>query len=270
MNPGLENKWTMPWWLKLVLLLVLGLPGFTGWPNSWFVQKLQAANMFTLEIAHVVVWAAYACLVWLVVLACAGKHKLLNYLGAAFVLALTVAMLGAVLRGLFPFLAGGLSREAVSFKMIRIFINITIFLPYSVLFINSFSAKKLIDRVADLEGRYRTMGLHLALAFRVFQHTGEVVFNLFQIWTEEFPDKILPRGDSTQMFRWYAPGNLLVWGWGCVHAWIFACIIHTFEPIPAMVADVERIDRVTNKHEDTKITKESRVQGVEGSSENNS
>jgi hypothetical protein len=83
-----------------------------------------------------------------------------------------------------------------------------------------------------------------------------VVFNLFQIWTEEFPEKILPRGDSTQAFRWYAPRNLLVWGWGCIHAWIFACIIHTFEPIPAMVAEVERIDRAKEiNHKDTKITK---------------
>ena len=89
--------------------------------------------------------------VWLVVLTCAGGHKLLNYLGAAFVLALTVAMLGAILRGVFPLLAGGLSRDATSFKMIRIFINIIIFLPYSVLFINSFSAKKLIDRAAKVQ-----------------------------------------------------------------------------------------------------------------------
>lgn len=250
-----ENKRALPWWLKLVLLLTLGLPGFTGWPNGWFVQKLQATRMFTPEIAHVVIWMVFACIVWSVVLVVAGRHKLLNYLGAAFVLGLTVAMLGAVLRGLFPFLAGGLSRDAVSFKMISIFINITIFLPYSLLFINSFSAKKLIDRVADLEGRYRTMGLHLALAFRVFQHTGEVVFNLFQIWTEEYPQKILPRRDSTQTFHWYAPGNLLIWVWGCIHAWIFACIIHTFEPIPAMVAEVERIDRTAHHHKDTKITK---------------
>jgi len=257
MNPSIEEKPTVPWWLKLTLLLMLGMPGFTGWPNTWVVQKLQATDMFTPEIAHVVVWVAYAGLVWLIVLVCAGKHKLLNYLAAAFVLALTVAMLGAILRGVFPFLAGGLSRDATSFKMNRIFINIFIFLPYSVLFINSFSAKKLIDRVAHLDGRYRTIGLHLALAFRVFQHTGEVVFNLFQIWTEEFPEKILPRGDTTQAFRWYAPRNLMVWVWGGIHAWIFACIIHTFEPIPAMVAEVERIDRAKKiNHKGTPVKQE--------------
>ena len=256
MNTRTENKWTVPWWLKLTLLLMLGLPGFSGWPNTWVVRQLQATGLFTPEIAHVIVWVAYAGCVWLVVLFCAGTTKLLNYLGAAFVLALTVAMLGAILRGLFPLLAAGLSREATSFKLIRIFINIIIFLPYSILFINSFSAKKLIDRVAHLDGRYRTIGLHLALAFRVFQHTGEVVFNLFQIWTEEYPEKILPRNHNTRNFRWYKPGNLLVWVWGCIHAWIFACIIHTFEPIPAMVAEVERIDRTKkNNHKDTKDTK---------------
>ncbi|MEN8244310.1 MAG: hypothetical protein ABFS43_05365 [Thermodesulfobacteriota bacterium] len=256
MNMQSEHKEGLPWWLKLVLLLMLGLPGISGWPNGWLVQKLVATDMFTPEIAHIVVWVAYACCVWLVVLFWAGQQKLLNYLGAAFVLALTVAMLGAILRGLFPVLAAGLSREATSFKLIRIFINIIIFLPFSVLFINSFSAKKLIDRVAHLEGRHRTIGLHLALAFRVFQHTGEVVFNLFQIWTEEYPEKIVPRNTGSQGFRWYAPRDLLAWVWGCIHAWIFACIIHTFEPIPAMVAEVERIDRTNNNHKDTKSTKD--------------
>ena len=67
--------------------MILGLPGFTGWPNGRVVQELQAARLFTPEIAHVLVWVAYAVLVWLVVLVCAGQHKLLNYLGAAFVLA---------------------------------------------------------------------------------------------------------------------------------------------------------------------------------------
>jgi len=87
-----EHKRSLPWWLKLVLLLILGMPGFTGWPNTWMVQELQAMGLLTPQIAHVVVWVAYAGLVWLVVLVVAGKHKLLNYLGAAFVLALTVAM----------------------------------------------------------------------------------------------------------------------------------------------------------------------------------
>jgi len=230
-----------------LLLLVLGLPGFTGWPTGLLIRHLQATAMFTPEIAHVCVWGLYAGCVWLVVLFSAGKNKLLTYLSAAFILALTVAILGAVMRGLFPLLAGGMSKDAISFKLIRIFINIIVFLPYSVLFINSFSAKKLIDRVALLGGRYRTVGLHLALAFRVFQHTGEVVFNLFEIWTEEFPQKIIPRNSGDLNVRLRTPGKLMIWIWGCIHAWIFACIIHTFEPIPAMVAEVERIDRANKK-----------------------
>ena len=241
----------------MVLLLMLGLPGFSGWPNTWFVQQLQATGLFTLEIAHVIVWVAYAGCVWLVVLLSVGPHKLLAYLGAAFVLALTVALLGAILRGLFPLLAAGLSREATSFKLIRIFINIIIFLPYSVLFINSFSAKKLIDRVAHLDGRYRTIGLHLALAFRVFQHTGEVVFNLFQIWTEEYPEKILPRnsGDS---------GLSLVYTWKFVgmdmglHPCLDICLHHPY--IRAYTCDgcrgrKDRPGTITTTHKGTKDKK---------------
>ena len=149
-----ENKQGLPWWLKLVLLLMLGLPGISGWPNGRLVQTLVATDMFTPEIAHIVVWVVYACCIWLVVLFWAGQQKLLNYLGAAFVLALTVAMLGAILRGIFPVLAAGLSREATSFKLIRIFINIIIFLPFSVLFINTFSGPR------DNLGYFRTVVIH--------------------------------------------------------------------------------------------------------------
>ena len=247
MDAPADLKKAMPWWLKLLLLLTLGLPGLSGWPAGVFVRHLQETGFFTPEIAYVCVWGTYACCVWMVVLLNAGITKLLTYLGAAFTLALTVAILGALMRGLFPVLALGLSKEATSFKLIRIFINIIVFLPYSILFINSFSAKHLIDKVARLGGRYRTVGLHLALAFRVFQHTGEVVFNLFEIWTEEYPEKILPRNKNELGVRWYSPVKILVWVWGSIHAWIFACIIHTFEPIPAMVEEVERINRAKNR-----------------------
>ncbi|MBW1867009.1 MAG: hypothetical protein JRI38_04605 [Deltaproteobacteria bacterium] len=246
MNRHNDIKKAMPWWVKFLLLLILGLPGISGWPTGVFVLYLQETGLFTPEIAFVCVWGIYACCVWMVVLLSAGKNKLLVYLGAAFTLALTVSILGALMRGFFPILAAGMSKEAISFKLIRIFINIIVFLPYSVLFINSFSAKKLIDNVAQLGGRYRTVGLHLALAFRVFQHTGEVVFNLFEIWTEEYPEKILPRNKNELGVRWYSSAKILVWVWGSIHAWIFACIIHTFEPIPAMVEEIERINRAQN------------------------
>jgi hypothetical protein len=250
-----KQKKKPPWWFKFLLLAILGLPGFTGWPTGLLIRHIQQSGLLTPELAHVCVWVLYASCVWLVVLLSAGKNKLLAYLGAAFILALTVAILGAVMRGLFPLLAGGMSQDAISFKLIRIFINIIIFLPYSILFINSFSAKKLIDRVARMGGKYRTAGLHLALAFRVFQHTGEVVFNLFEIWVEEFPQKIMPRNKGDLNDRLHLPAKLLIWTWSGIHAWIFACIIHTFEPIPAMVAEVERIDRAHHRHKDTQNTK---------------
>ena len=119
-------KSTLPWWLKLIWLLILGLPGFAGWPTGLVIEQLLRTGQFTPEIAHVCVWGVYACCIWLVILLSAGQNKLLAYLGAAFILALTVALLGAVMRQLFPFLAAGMSKEAISFKLIRIFLNIII------------------------------------------------------------------------------------------------------------------------------------------------
>jgi hypothetical protein len=229
------------------LLALLGLPGFTGWPFTALVHNLGKTGLFTPELAHITIWTFYACMIWAAVFLVAGPKKLLAYLAAAFILALTVAITGALMRQLFPFLAAGMSKTAISFKLVKIFLNIIIFLPFSIIFINSLSAKKVIDRIAQANGRYRTLGLHLALAFRVFQHTGEVVFNLFQIWVEEHPQKILPRNRNELDFHWYAPHKVLLWIWSSIHAWIFACIIHTFEPIPAMVAEMERINRANKR-----------------------
>ena len=84
MNRHDDIKKAMPWWVKFLLLLILGLPGISGWPTGVFVLYLQETGLFTPEIAFVCVWGIYACCVWMVVLLSAGKNKLLAYLGAAF------------------------------------------------------------------------------------------------------------------------------------------------------------------------------------------
>lgn len=236
-----------PLWLRLLFLLALGLPGFTGWPTGRLTTQLAGCTAFTPELAHMIVWTGYACLVWLVVLARVGGNRFLGYMSAAFIFGLTVAVLGTLMRRIFPILAGGMPAEAVSFKLLRILLNILIFLPYSIYFINSFSAKNLVDRVARMRGRYRTLGLHLALAFRVLQHTGEVIFNLFDIWKETHPDLILPRHRKTWQAGRRLPAQVIRWIWQAIHAWIFACIVHTFEPIPSMVDDIEKIDRAQTR-----------------------
>jgi hypothetical protein len=235
------------WWLRFLFLLTLGVPAFSGWPLN--IAEKMALNQLSIteNMAHIAIWISYSCFVWIVVLINAGGKKLLEYLAVSFVMGLTTAMLGAVMRKLLPILAGGLTVEQISFKMINLLIVMITVVPYCILFINSFSAKNLMDNVTKLGGKRKAMGLHFALAYRIIQHTGEIVFNLYEIWIEEHPDKLLPRHRRDWGLKWYSSANVFPWIGEALNAWIFACIMYAFEPIPAMVEEVEKINNLDGK-----------------------
>ena len=235
------------WWLRLIVLIVIGVPALTGWPLN-FIEKLISQQLaITYNMAHITTWIAYSCCVWMVVLINTGGKKLLEYLAVSFVMGLTTAMLGSIMRKFLPIIAGGLTAEQVSFKMINLLIVMITVIPYCFLFINSFSAKNLIDNVTKLGGKHRTIGLHIALAYRIVQHTGEIVFNLFEIWVEEHPDKLLPRHRREWGMKWYSVANVVPWIGEALNAWIFACVMYAFEPIPAMVDEIEKINNLNGQ-----------------------
>lgn len=238
-----------PWWFRLIILLLIGIPLLTGWPVSMATKSAKELMPATPEIASIFVWMVYACFIWFVVFLIAGGKKLLEYLFVAFILGLTTAILGAIMRRVFPFIAGGLSGDEISFKMVKLFIIIITVVPYSILVMNSFSARNLIEKLTKMKGKFKTVGLHFALALRVFQHAGEVIFNLLEIWSEEHPEKIIPRHRRGWSQEWYSVANVFPWIWEAVSSWIFACIILTFEPIPAMVDEVEKINKVLSQNE---------------------
>lgn len=238
-----------PWWLRLIILLSIGIPVLTGWPVNIATESIKEILPVTPEMANIFVWMVYACFMWLVVFLSAGEKKLLEYLAIAFILGLTTSISGAIMRKVFPFIAGGLSGYEVSFKMVKLLIMIITVVPYSILVMNSFSARNLIKNLTKMKGKFRTIGLHFALAFRVFQHVGEVIFNLREIWSEEHPEKLFPRHRRGWSEEWYSGVNVFPWVWEAVFAWIFACIILAFEPIPAMVDEVEKINKVLSQNE---------------------
>jgi hypothetical protein len=247
MFKALSLKSVRPWWLRLILLLVIGIPALTGWPINMVAHRLKEMSFLTPAMGSILVLTAYACFIWIVVLLSAGTKKLLEYLAISFVLALTTSMLGAIVRNFFPIIAANMTAEEISIKMVKLFLTIITVVPYSILLINSFSAKKLIEGSARKKGKYRILALHFALAIRVFQHTGEVIYNLYEIWSEEHPEKLLPRHRRGWGMTSRSITNIFMWIWEAVAAWIFACVIHTFEPIPAMADEVERIKRAEQK-----------------------
>lgn len=235
------------WWLRFAALLFLGIPVLSEWPLSNIEAAIQLFFPFELksvgDISSVVSWIIYSCIVWLVVYSSVGVRKFLEYLAASFILGLTTAILGSVMRKAIPILSGSLSQAEISLKMVHLLLVIVTVVPYALLFVNSFSAKHLMTKLTGYKGKRRAVGLHLALLLRVIQHTGEVIFNLVEIWKEEHPDKILPRHRVEWGVKWSSRVNIFGWAWGAVIAWIFATMIHTFEPIPCMVDEVENINR---------------------------
>ncbi len=129
---------------------------------------------------------------------------------------------------------------AESFRLLRLFYNILMVVPFSLLFINAFSARKIISAALKMPGYWREPALHLALSLRIFQHAGEVVQRLLQIWKEEHPALVFPRFDR-DLRGWASIRSYYRWVRESIRMWIFACIILTFEPIPVMVQEIEQI-----------------------------
>lgn len=233
----------VPWYIRLLILI--GLPILMGLSVDIAIENTKELLHAKPEMASIFTWTIYACLIWGIVFLNAGGKKLLEYLAMAFILGLTIIILGVIMRKLIPIIAGNLSGDEVSFMMIRKFFIIIMTLPYSMLVINSFSAQNLIARIIKTKGKFKTIGLHFALAIRVFQHTGEVIFNLLEIWAEEHPEKLLPRHRRDWGIKWYSKTNVFLWMVEAISAWIFACTIQTLAPVLVMADEVEKINKLS-------------------------
>lgn len=232
-----------PWWLRLSLLLVVAFPIITGYPISLLASKISLTSVYSQKLSMLASWLLYAVIVWLVVLFNAGLKKGRSYLFASFVLAAITGGIGFLIRKIIPGVAVEQSSIGIILKMAKIMLTITIVVPYSIMFIHCFSAKGAIESVSTWKGLLRVPGLHFALSMRIFQHAGEVVFNLTDIWLEEFPNMWKPDYSDTKIGTIKKISLFPVWIIQSLNAWIFACIVHTFEPIPIMVAEVEMVSK---------------------------
>ncbi len=237
-----------PWWLKMAVLILIGYPLISNRPAGIIAVGLEKlvpetpGSVLALPIITFFIWAC--CLPSL------GTAKLLDYLAAAYTMAITTVVSGAVLRGLLPALFPADSAD--NFRLLRVYFNILAVFPYSLTFLNSFAVSNLMTRLTKTRGRFRDAGLHLALALRICQHVGEVIPKLLLVWREENPDMLLPRCRDD----WHSISSLLrwpVWIIRSISQWIFACIILTFEPIPVMVNEIEQIDESRDSDAPDKI-----------------
>jgi|GEM_PF-918824 len=247
-------------WLRFGVLLGVGAPIFSGWPLTEFVVWMEARTlilygqmglfeidnleeivMSVQSISFISAWICYACILYLIILSTAGQKRLLEYLGAAFVLGLITVLSGSVIRTLIPWFAGDRSEVEIVFLLLRIFVVTLAVVPYFFFFVNCFSARGIVERVGRKTGKFWNIGLHIALLLRMFQHTGEVIFSLLDIWKEEHPEMIFPRHRKDWKSRWYSSASIVPWVWSAVLAWITAAVVYTLEPVPIMVDELKRI-----------------------------
>lgn len=249
MNQGLYLKIAevKPAWLKLLILLLIGLPPITGYPITIFATPENSLH-------NIMLWLAYGCFIWLFILLNVGLKQLLHYLSFPFTLALVTTFLGVIFRNFqsFIFEDSAADSEYISFKMLSLFVVMISVIPYTLFFINCFSVSSFVANLSfDVKKNYKYK-IHLALALRVFQHVGEVASNLLVVWKEENPLIIKPRFREDLTESKYSIVKWLNWFKNSAITWCFALLMHTFEAIPYLS---EEMRTVINNKQNSKINK---------------
>jgi len=234
-----------PFWLRFIIFIIVGLPLFSNFP-ALFISHILS-KFFNPEFALIISYPLISFFIWLFCLPSLGLKKFLDYMSAAFLMALTTVITSSLLQNLFPFIFME-NAYAASVRLLRLYFNVLAVFPWSLTFINSFSPDSIINALTQLRTPFREAGLHFALALRVFQHVGTVVSKLLLIWKERYPSLLVMRhtGENKKIKFIFAWVRWLAYS---VIDWVYASIILTFEPIPAMVNEFEILSERNKKND---------------------
>jgi len=176
--------------------------------------------------------------------------RLLQWLSAASVFGITLALTGGAFRRLdiWSWLERLLGQNTMTspgqdpnviltWKLLTI---LAVF-PYALFFLNCFSVSELLKRVSRMSRGGQTLGVHLALFIRVFQHGLESVTKALVAWREENPEMILPRFRCEWSSSSVSRLKFFPWFKDAVFAWCFAILMKTLAVVPIFVGDVERM-----------------------------
>lgn len=221
-----------PWWLRLLLLIVIGSPIVGGLP------RLLAATDPMTELAAC---TGYAIFVWLVIYLSVGGKQLLFYLEPAVLLALTTAFTGAVVRKLVPALFGGGDGSALmSLALVKLFVTMLTVLPYAIFCINCFSARGLLLASTAKAARGSAYAQRAAVVLRTFQHVSETFISLLDVWREEHPRRVWPRFHADWARSKLGTLNAMTWLGHAVVVWAVALLVHSIAAIPPLVDEIDR------------------------------
>lgn len=225
--------------LRLLVLVVIGIPCFSYWPFS--IAK------DTSSFAFLAIWLAYDAVLSLLIIRSVGINYWLQWFAASCVLAIvTVAFTVTYLQvretvgypphnpDKSPYVKAQWSADQVKKGLMIITV-----VPYAIFVTNSFSVAAGVSRVARWAGRKRRMARHVLLALRVIQHVIEVLPPLLQIWREEHPDVLRPRMRRDMQGKLGGIKCHLEWWWVSVEIWTKATLVYALEPVPVFCHTIE-------------------------------
>ncbi|MFP5207310.1 MAG: hypothetical protein ACLGSH_18300 [Acidobacteriota bacterium] len=246
MNMGLVNLAALkPWWLRLLILLLIGHPLVT---SPVLHSQLHKAHFYK----DLGLWTAYTVFLWLIIGLCVGLKTLVDWVTVASMSALTVLLTGAIFRklGLWIWLQSFYpSTHATDptqnlMDLIFRFIMISASAPFALLLINSFPAADLMRWVSKRSASSATMAaLICAIFLRMLQHVGEVVTRCMLAWREENPQVVLPRFSADWAGSIFLRIGFFEWIKIAVVAWCGTIAMHTLAAVPTVVADFRRVQR---------------------------
>jgi hypothetical protein len=232
-----------PAWIRLLFLIIIGIPAFTGWPLGDYTEN-EAMDL----VFH---WVAYGCFIWLFIWLNMGQKELLSFLSLSFYLGMFTAIIGAMVRYALGYLSDSFEADVVeiSFKMMRLLVIMITVIPYSLLFIKSFSASKLISRIDFNNKKNYEIKIHLATALRAIQHVAEIAEKLLEVWKEENPRFFWPRHRINMELKRFKLINWFKWLFFSALAWVQVLLMHGLEAVPYITEEMILIKQKHHKRQ---------------------
>lgn len=234
-----------PWPIRLIVLGIIGIPAFTGWPidetvNSGIAQIVaEIIGDNYIPFIKILAWLSYAVFIWLFIWLLGGSQMLLDFLLAASVLAITIALTKATL-GKLPILSGGKDWETINLDSVLLLIKILTMIPYALLFVRSFSAASLLVSMSKKATKKNKKADHLAVFLRSFQYSIERFVVLLNVWKEENPNMLIPRARGDLHAPIWKKSLWFDWFGRSLWAWCVACLVNTLKAVPVFVDEAKR------------------------------
>jgi hypothetical protein len=245
--------------LRLLLLMLLGLPALFYWPLTTLITEKDSLGFLALLMV-------YCALITLVIIWEVGSEEWARWFSAAMVLAVVTlapafgflkgwelwdkfrgsetaveqpAAVGTKAAANKPVSSNDEDRKKWVWNKLRVGVTIVTVLPYALLVVNCFSVSGAIRRVTEFGLRTQILMKHTLIGLRVLQHVAEVLPPIVLVWREENPQLIIPRFRDDLGGIFDRAAKCSAWFCSAIWLWVRAGLTFAVEPIAIFCAEIE-------------------------------